>query len=208
MKFNAPLSEERAAQLSAFVIEVQPGVVLDLGCGRGEFLLQVLAGNDDVRGIGVDLNDEALTAARAKAERHGLSQRVTFVEADARAYEAEADVVINIGASHAFDGLAPMLAAFKSRRAIVGDAFWAAPPDPWCTETFGDLPEGLEAVREIASAAGWQVAGTDTSTIEEWDEFETNWRRGVEPRFAALRKAEYEQRYRGVLGFAWLVLDR
>ena len=100
------------------------------------------------------------------------------------------------------------MGALPGRRAIVGDAFFARAPDAWCVETFGELPEGTDAVRAVVRGNGWSVAEFGVSTLEEWDTFEAKWRAGVEASYAAQRKAEYEEHYRGVLGFVWLVLDR
>jgi SAM-dependent methyltransferase len=208
LRFNAPLGDARAVELAERALEVRPTVVVDFGCGRGEFLLAVIAAGEGVRGVGVDVDTEALDAARAAFAARGLGEQATFVAADARTYTGDADVAISIGASHAFDGLAAMLASLPGSRAIVGDAFWQSTPDDWCLETFGDLPTGIEAMQAVASAAGWRVTDVDVSTLAEWDTFEETWRRGVSAGLAAERKAEYEERYRGVLGFAWLVLDR
>ena len=50
-------------------------------------------------------------------------------------------------------------------------------------------------------------------TGDEWDDFESRWRQGLElsddddaRTHAAERRSEYLEGYRGVLGFAWLVL--
>ena len=51
------------------------------------------------------------------------------------------------------------------------------------------------------------------STLAEWDAFEAGWRAGLEASgdaeavaFAAQRRREYEDGYRGAIGFSWLVL--
>ena len=208
VRFNAPLADARAARLVERVLEVEPDVVVDFGCGRGALLLTVVAADARVRGVGIDIDESALDDARETARTQGLAERVTFVAAEARAYDGDADVAIDIGASHAFGGLAPMLERLPGQRAIVGDGYWAAAPDTWCVGTFGELPADLDEVRNVAAATGWRVTDLDVSTLDEWDTFESAWRAGVTPEVAARRKAEYDQRYRGVLGFAWLVLDR
>jgi SAM-dependent methyltransferase len=208
LRCNAPLGAERAQELVARVLDVQPDVVADFGCGRGEFLLDVLAAGREVRGVGVDVDDVALAAAQEAAAARGLDARATFVVEDASTAKVACDVSICIGASHAFGGLAAMLDALPGKRAIVGDAYWAQEPDEWCRETFGELPDGLVGVRDVVGATEWRATQVDASTLDEWDAFEATWRLGVEPTFAAQRKDEYETRYRGVLGFAWLVLDR
>jgi methyltransferase family protein len=208
LRCNAPLGDERAQQLVAQVLAVEPAVVADFGCGRGEFLLEVLAASVAPRGVGIDLDDDAIAAAREGAAARGLAGRSTFAVGDASSANVQCDVAVCIGASHAFGGLREMLDALPGRRAIVGDGFWAQEPDAWCRETFGVLPEGLDGVRAVVATTSRRVTQVAASTLAEWDAFEATWRLGVEPAFAARRKDEYETRYRGVLGFAWLVLDR
>jgi SAM-dependent methyltransferase len=218
--YNAPLGDDRAAALVAQVLAVEPVTVADLGCGRGAFLLDVLAAgagagtsaSAGVRGVGVDTDTDALAAAQRAAAERGLSERVTFVAADAPVWVAapdvDVDVAISVGATHAFGDLTALLRALPGRRVLVGDAFYARAADAWCVETFGALAPGTDAVREIARAAGWRVSDLAVSTLAEWDEFEARWRAGVDADFARQRKDEYEAHYRGVLGFAWLVLDK
>jgi SAM-dependent methyltransferase len=216
VRFNAPLSDERAAHLIEAALTALPGVVVDYGCGRAELLLGIVAqGGAGVRGVGIDLDERALDTASANAAAREIGERTSFVALDATSYTGAADVAISIGASHAFGGFAAMLQRLRASRAIVADGFWAAAPDQWCLDTFGELPRGLPEVEAIAAAAGWDVAELDASTLDEWDAFEDTWAAGVAAlktdaawEFAATRATEYRDHYRGVLGFAWLVLDR
>ena len=72
---------------------------------------------------------------------------------------------------------------------------------------------GSDGLVSEAENAGWTVVETGLSTLEEWDAFESGWTKGVQTvgtdaatQFAMEREAEY-QRYRGTLGFSWLLLD-
>jgi SAM-dependent methyltransferase len=68
-----------AVMLSA--AEVGPvDVVYDLGCGEGEIV--IAAALRGARGVGVDLDPERITNARANAARAGVTDRVTFIEQD------------------------------------------------------------------------------------------------------------------------------
>jgi hypothetical protein len=75
----------------------------------------------------------------------------------------------------------------------------------------------------LATAIGWRVLGLSTADQREWDEFESTWRLGRQEQLIAQAggegsdaiAAEVEQQlmdyvgvYRGVLGFAYLVLAR
>jgi len=56
--------------------------VLDLGTGPGPILLAILAERPLARGLGIDLSEEALAAARANAEALGLCARASFAAGD------------------------------------------------------------------------------------------------------------------------------
>jgi release factor glutamine methyltransferase len=56
----------------------QPLRVLDLGTGTGAILLALLAEYPNATGLGIDRSEAALAVARANADSHGLSPRVTF----------------------------------------------------------------------------------------------------------------------------------
>jgi cyclopropane fatty-acyl-phospholipid synthase-like methyltransferase len=216
--FNAPLSEERAADLVERLVVAPGGHVLDLCCGRAELLLRVVAARPGTTGTGVDVDRPALDRARARAAALRLLDRVDLVEADVTAFGDRGDVVLCVGAAHAWGGAAPALAALTGHLQpggllLLGDGFWAAEPGDEALGIFGDLPAGLDALAEAATRAGFRVVDAAASSQAEWDAFESGWRDGLlgsgRPEAVALardRQREYERAYRGVLGFAWLVL--
>ena len=80
---------------------------LDLCCGKGEMLCQ-WSQRWGIEGIGVDISKVFLAAAHERAAELSVTDRVSFVEADAGKYVAEAqgfDVVSCIGATWIGDGL-------------------------------------------------------------------------------------------------------
>jgi SAM-dependent methyltransferase len=75
-----PFTEEKLMLLGE-VCRLQVGQrQLDLACGKGEMLTR-WAERYGTSGVGVDLSEVFLTAARARAAELGVSDRVTFVQA-------------------------------------------------------------------------------------------------------------------------------
>jgi SAM-dependent methyltransferase len=217
MTFNAPLSEQRAAALVA-ALPIAPGHhVLDLGCGWGELLLRVVAAHPGTTGTGADLDRADLDRGRALAAARGLTDRVDLVEADITGFDDQGAVVICVGASHAWGGATGALAALRDHLEpggvlLYGDAFWERPPSERALEVIGELPGGDDLTRAAASA-GFRVESAANSTLAEWDAFEASSSAGLEVasldgalELAAERRTDYEDGYRGSLGFAWLVL--
>ena len=217
LTFNAPLSDERANALVA-ALPISPGHhVLDLGCGWGEVLLRIIAAHPATTGTGVDNERADLDRGVRAAARRGLHERVEFVEADATTFVDLADIVACVASSHAFGEHADALHRLRQSvtpggRVLYGDGFWATPATPGALATIGLLP-GRDELRAAAASAGFRIERDEVSTLDEWDAFEAGWRRGLEASpdpeavaFAAQRQREYEDGYRGAIGFSWLVL--
>src|SRR5262249_15643631 len=118
---------------------------------------------------------------------------------DAAASEHRADVIVCVGASHAFGGTEKALSALRgrSRRLLFGDGFWITPPTLAHIEIFGPLRDRA-ALR--AACEDYTITGFEESTLAEWAAFESAWSDVPE------RVLEYGT-YRGVLGFAWILLE-
>jgi hypothetical protein len=138
---------------------------------------------------------------------------------EAGSWAGRADAALCVASAHALGGLGATLDRIgelvPAGRLAIGEGCWQRPPDAWCEQVFGPLPDGPDGVAEAAGARGWQVVSLEISSRPEWDAFERRWGEGVrmlgEPAaeaFADARWAEYRDRYRGVLGFAWLVAER
>jgi cyclopropane fatty-acyl-phospholipid synthase-like methyltransferase len=234
MRWNTPLSRPHAGLLMER-LDLRPGLrVADLGCGWGELLLSVVerASSPDltapVTGTGVDTSTAALTRARALAVERHLDRQVEFAEADVSAWRGSADRVLCVGASHAFGGTSRALDALTQvtepgGRLLFGDGFWEAAPSSAATEIFGDEVLTLAGIVAACGAAGWRLIHLSTAGQHEWDDFESTFRAGRQewllanpgdPRAPEVRdwlderERRYFQDYRGVLGFAYLVLAR
>jgi cyclopropane fatty-acyl-phospholipid synthase-like methyltransferase len=226
MRWNTPLSEDHADLLLDRLDEAPGWEVLDLGCGWGELLIRAAIRASEVHGTGVDNANWAVERGRRLAGERGLSQRVTFVVADASTWTGPSDRVLCIGASHAWGssvkalkGLRPLARA--GGRLVLGDGCWQKPPTPAAAALFGEEVLGLDDLVDSAIQTGWRVLHLSTADQREWDDFESTWRAGRERwlqsyprgrRFDEVRAKldnrlrDYMTVYRSVLGFAYLVL--
>jgi SAM-dependent methyltransferase len=221
----APVSEAQARVLMSRLSPPANARVLDLGCGSGVWLAELLDLRQDLTGVGVDL---ALPPEVAQ----GRTERITWVEADAAGYEAEpVDTVICIGASHAFGGLAPTLDAVRGHirpggQVLLGDALWERPPSTAAQEALQAGPDefpDLAGLVAQARASGFEPGYGHVSTLDEWDDYEwswtgslTEWALHEAPTPAEREEAlgvarqhrdEWLQGYRGELGFVFVVLN-
>jgi SAM-dependent methyltransferase len=230
MRWNAPLSREHA-ELLLDRLDLLPGQrLVDLGCGWGALLRAAVArAGTAATGTGIDQDPAALARGRAEAARDGLpAGAVEFVAADATAWRGTCDRVLCVGAAHAFGGTSPALRALAEvvppgGRLLFGDGCWDRAPGPDAVKFFGRGTLALPGLLEACRATGWRVIHCSTADQREWDDFEFTFRAGRQewllanpehPRAGEIRdwlddrEREYVSGYRGVLGFAYLVLAR
>jgi hypothetical protein len=106
-------------------------------------------------------------------------------------------------------------------RALIGAGFWEQPPTPELVEALGDYLDLPDTVARTESG-GWLSVYAHVSSLAEWDEYEWSWS-GSLARWGAANPGPDGDRalavsrehrelwlggYRGVLGFATLLLQR
>ncbi|MEJ5913163.1 SAM-dependent methyltransferase [Pseudokineococcus sp. 1T1Z-3] len=225
----APVGVDRLRELLGWLAPPAGGRVLDLGSGYGVWLLEFLTVREDLTGVGIDL---ALPETLAEAtQESGVGDRVRWEQADATGWDGGLfDVVLCVGASHAFDGLAGTLAAVRQHlrpggQAVLGDTFWETTPTPAALsalEAAADDAPDLPGLLTQVEQASFEPGFGHVSTVAEWDDYEWSWAASLvdwalrEAPTAADREQalsvarEHRQQwlagYRRVLGFATLVL--
>lgn len=226
---KAPLDDDSVRRLLAKALPHGGGRVLDLGCGGGEWLLRALETGPQVHAEGVDVSPEALAQADEAATRRGLRERLVLHRQDAAQFAAPQpfDLVLSVGAVHAFGGLLPTLAAARKHLApggsvLVGDGFWERPPTAEAVEVLGDFGD-LAAVVDSVAAEGWTPVHGHISTRRELDAYEwacwgglAAWaldhrgdaRSAEVLETADTRRTEWLHTYRDSFGFVSLVLRR
>ncbi|MEE8599674.1 SAM-dependent methyltransferase [Euzebya tangerina] len=213
------MDAERVEWIAAFLNGATS--ILDLGCGRAALLLACLVRSPATRGFGLDNDPAMIELARAAAEDARLGERARFELTDLSTGDlvssAEADAVMGIGVTHAFGSLRAQyraMAAGQATEAVVGASIWERHPPDDLRSMFGRLPRDTVGLGMRATAAGWTVVDAGTSSEEEWDTFEAAWVAGVRSVGTAAaadfadRREALSRRYRGTLGFGWLLLRR
>ena len=87
-------------------LERTPGRVLDLGCGTGDLGITIaLLDKGEGEITGVDYSQPMLELAKAKADRRGVAERVSFVYGEATAIPFPSEYFDCVGISFAFRNL-------------------------------------------------------------------------------------------------------
>ncbi|MCC3763255.1 methyltransferase domain-containing protein [Glycomyces sp. TRM65418] len=230
---NSPIASWRFERQVGECAAGEPGVIVDIGCGWGELLQRVVARVPGAKGYGIDADLELLERGRAGAAERGIADRVEFVEYQGRDWETPADLVICIGAVHAFGTGADAIRALyrlvkPGGRLLLGDGIWNRVPaeaelaSMWPGTTAEDfllLPDLVD----VAVATGFRPLRVESVEQSEWDDFESQYLADKEvwlqahpdhPKAREVREAADQHRdwwlrgHRGVLGFAYLTLGR
>lgn len=179
-KIKSPVGDEAVRTLLERALPVADGAarVLDLGCGTAEWLLRALRLRPSARAVGVDVSERALARAEAAARERGVAERLALHRQEAAAFAAPEpfDLVLSVGAAHAFGGLLPTLAAARSHlapggRVLIGDGYWQRPPSPEAVEMLGEYGD-LAATLERVAADGWAPVFGHISSQAELDDYE------------------------------------
>ncbi|WP_329561181.1 SAM-dependent methyltransferase [Kitasatospora sp. NBC_01266] len=226
---KSPLDDDSVRRLLEHGLPRGDERVLDLGCGTGEWLLRALAAHPRLRAEGVDISEDALTRAREAASALGVQERLVLHHQEAADFSSPHgfDLVLSVGAAHAFGGLLPALAAARERlapggRVLIGDGFWDREPSHEAVEMLGNFTD-LATTMDRVVADGWTPVHGHVSTRSELDDYEwacwgslASWAldHPAEPdsaqvlETAATRRSEWLRVYRDTLGFVCLVLRR
>lgn len=226
---KSPLGDDSVSRLLERGLPRGDERVLDLGCGTAEWLLRALESRPHLRAEGVDVSEVALTQARQAASKLGVDDRLVLHHQEAADFVSAQpfDLVISVGATHAFDGLLPTLAAARRHlapggRVLIGESFWDRTPSPEAVEMFGDLHDLATTVDHVV-ADGWTPVHGHVSTRDELDAYEwacwgslASWAldHPADPAAAQVLETATAQRsqwlhgYRDSFGFLCLVLRR
>lgn len=178
-----PFSEAKLQLLGEICAPPQGARMLDLACGKGELLIR-WARDYGVIGVGVDISEVFLAAARQRADELEVIDQVNFVHDDAAQYPQpfhEFDVVSCIGATWIGGGLVGTLELMKTALKpkdgvmLVGEPYWHITPthnvaahldfEPDTFATLGDTLSRFESV-------GLELVEMVLADLTDWDRYE------------------------------------
>jgi len=154
---------------------------LDLACGKGEMLCR-WAARFGIEGLGVDISEVFLAAAKKRAEELNVADRVRFERGDAGRFKVDArtyDIVSCIGATWIGGGLSGTLALMRAALRpgglmLVGEPFWKDPPPGAAFAALGCKPEDFTSMvgtLDRFQAAGLSLVEMVLADDDTWDRY-------------------------------------
>jgi SAM-dependent methyltransferase len=224
---KSPLDDDSVRRLLERGVARGDERVLDLGCGGGEWLLRGLSTHPQLHAEGVDISEDALAQVRKAASLLSVQERIVLHHQEAADFVSSQpfDLVLSVGATHAFGGLLPTLAAARKHlapggRVLIGEGFWDRDPSQEAVEMLGDFTDLATTVDRVV-ADGWTPIDGHVSTRRELDDYEwacwgslASWAldHPADPvsshvlATANTRRSEWLRVYRDTWGFVSLVL--
>jgi hypothetical protein len=193
-----PMSEARLGDLAAACALARGDHVLELGVGKGAFLVALLGRWPGATAEGFDRNPWFLAAARASARETGrdIAARASFVETDSPGVmlaDRSVAMTVAMGATGILgdqrETVAGLAAATRPGGTVMfADGFWSRIPPADGLATFGmtldELADGVDGFAALGAEAGLAVEAVDVVDVAEWDDYEGTYAAAVE-RWAA-----------------------
>jgi cyclopropane fatty-acyl-phospholipid synthase-like methyltransferase len=174
LPFANPMSEAAVdGALAALPLPADP-LILDTGCGSGEVLLRALGLHAGARGLGIDMDADAIAEARGRA----VDLPAQFEVRDAASIEGTFDAVINVGASHVYGGFPAAVEALRpvGRVVLYGEGFWRRRPADDFLAALGGATEDeladLGGLRAAIRAAGFEILHESLASEADWAHYE------------------------------------
>lgn len=181
--YNAPVSPDGVAWLCKALKVREKAYVVDLGCGWGQLLVDIVLHLPQSTGTGYDSDQFLIEHATAEASTIAIEDRITFAVADCTQEKEHGDVLICIGSTHAWPCLEDALSSFEQTlraegQLIIGVPYWETSPSDAACHALGTTQDGLPtelSLRTLVTESGFDITGFRASTLAEWDAFEIAW---------------------------------
>jgi SAM-dependent methyltransferase len=178
-----PMSLDKTQELIECLRLPDGGRVLDVACGKAEFLCRV-AERYPVAGTGVDLSPVTIEAARRNVAARGLEGRIELLHMDGGTYApapgAGMDLASCIGGSWIYNGHKGALEALARMTqpgglVLAGEPYWRTAPPPDYLQQAG-LEAGMFGTHadnvQTGVDQGLSLLYTVVSSEDDWDRYE------------------------------------
>lgn len=178
-----PVSADEVWGLAQAAMLGASSQVLDVGCGQAETLIR-LAGAHGARITGVDRSAAALRLARERAQEFAPTAQATWIQQEMNELQFEDgtfELVLALGGPYRNDSLEQTLRLYArwarpGGHALLGDGFWAQPPDPAYLAATGLEDEALRSRSDylaLAVECGLEPVDHLIASRAGWDQFES-----------------------------------
>ncbi len=175
------MGEEKVDELIELLDLPRSGQVIDIGCGKGEFLVRT-ARRWGCSAIGVDLNPAFVADARRRVEHAALDPAPEMIEGNGAEYPGKPesfDLAACLGASWIFGGFRGSLQtlgawAKPGGLVLVGEPFWLRDPSAEHIETAGLISSSFGSHLSNVQTGldqGLGLLHAVVSTPEDWDRY-------------------------------------
>ena len=180
-----PFTEEQLMLLGS-ICRMHPETrLLDLACGKAEMLCR-WGQTYGIRGVGVDISEVFLEAARQRAAELGVNEQLTFIQGDAGKYPQathDFDIVSCVGATWIGNGLLGTLELMKPALKpggllLIGEPYWNELPPESVYAAYAATGIGkddyvsLDETLTRFESAGVQLVEMVLANHDGWDRYE------------------------------------
>lgn len=178
------MNREKLEKLCQFLKLKRGTHVLDIACGKGEFLIR-LAEMYEISGVGVDISQFFIKNCLKKHQERVPNSDIKFIEMDGAKYKPESselfDVTMCIGASWVYNGYLGTIKALKKMvkpggLILIGEPYWLKEPDEEYLKVEGIKKEDFHTHFEninLGEEEGLTCIYTLGSNHDDWDHYET-----------------------------------
>jgi len=179
-----PINKEKFEKFCSLLKLNRGARVLDIGCGKGEFLIR-LAELYDISGVGVDLSPYFVKEFLEKYQKRIPKSDIKILEMDGADYKPETleffDLTMCIGASWIYNGYRGTIQTLKKMTKsggliVVGEPFWLKEPceeylkaEELKREEIGTHQDNVK----VGEEEGLTCLYTMVSNHDDWDHYET-----------------------------------
>lgn len=178
-----PTSEAKLAHLIRLLDLPKGTDVVDIACGKGEFLLRLVE-EYEVSGVGVDISPYCIEDCRRKAADRLSKPNIKFTQMDGAEFRPEQPASLHlaacIGASWVFKNHNEALRTLRSwvvpgGLVVVGEPFWLHDPSQGYLDASGLQRENFGTHADnvkVGERHGLQLVYTIVSDKNDWDQYE------------------------------------